>query len=125
MKVLEWSQQYPSILRWSRGANSIIGDGILMKFKLIQAFIVVILICKNKEDSFKIESNRVVRTFPPLKVYGFFPDAQGQQTHKSLVGSCRISNSSKLLCLSLLDERMKKIQSKIDARAVTTLSINF
>ena len=59
-------------LRWSRRANSIIGDGILTKFKLIQAFIVVLVICKNKEDPFKIESTRVVTTFLPLLVYGDF-----------------------------------------------------
>ena len=47
-------------------ANSIIGDGFLKKYKLIQAFIVVLLICKNEEDQFKIESSREVTTFLPL-----------------------------------------------------------
>ena len=61
-----------NFLRWSRRANSKVGDGILTKFNLIQAFIVVLLICKNKEDPFKIESTRVVTTFPPLLVYGDF-----------------------------------------------------
>ena len=37
-----------NFLRCSRAANSIIGDGILTEFKLIQAFIVVLLICKNE-----------------------------------------------------------------------------
>ena len=46
-------------LRCSRAAYSIKGDEILQKYKLIQAFIAVILICKN-EDQFKIESTRVV-----------------------------------------------------------------
>ena len=41
-------------------------DGILTKFKLIQALIVVLIVCKNKEDPFKIESTRVVTTFLPL-----------------------------------------------------------
>ena len=36
--------------RRSRAANSVIGDGILTKFKLIQAFIVVLVTCKNEED---------------------------------------------------------------------------
>ena len=35
-------------------------DGIVTKFKLIQAFKVVLLICENGEDPFKIESTRVV-----------------------------------------------------------------
>ena len=69
MKVLEWSQQCYIIhqfLRCPREANSLIGDGILMKFKLIQALIVVLIVCKNEEDPFKIESTRVVTTFLPL-----------------------------------------------------------
>ena len=53
-------------LRCSRAANSIIGDGTLTKYKLIQAFIVVLVICKNEEDQFKIESTRVVTTDLPL-----------------------------------------------------------
>ena len=32
--------------------------------------------------------------FSHFKSMGIFPDAQGQITHKSLVGSCRISNVS-------------------------------
>ena len=47
MKALEWSQQCYIInqfLRCSRADNSLIGDGILTKFKLIAAFIVVSLI---------------------------------------------------------------------------------
>ena len=69
MKALEWSQQCYIIhqfLRCSRAANSLIGDGILTKFKLIRAFIDVLLICKNEYDLFKFESTRVVTTFPPL-----------------------------------------------------------
>ena len=59
MKALEWSHNIiHQFLRCSRAANSIIGDGTLTKFKLIQAFIVVLLICKNEEDQFKIESTR-------------------------------------------------------------------
>ena len=41
-------------------------DGILTKFKRIQALIVVLIVCKNEEDPFKIESTRVVTTFLPL-----------------------------------------------------------
>ena len=49
-----------------------------------------LVICKNEEDPFKIEGTRVVTTFLPLynKSMGIFRDAQGQLTHKSLVGSC-------------------------------------
>ena len=71
MKALEWSQHFThnksmGYLRYSRAAYSVIGDGILKKYKLIQAFIVVLLICKNEEDQFKNESTRVVTTNLPL-----------------------------------------------------------
>ena len=53
-------------LRCPRGANSKIGDGILKKFELIQALIVVLIECKNEEDPSKIKSTREVTTFLPL-----------------------------------------------------------
>ena len=43
--------------------------------------------------------------FSHYKSMGIFPDAQGQLTHKSLVGSCRISNPFEILWLSLLPAR--------------------
>ena len=43
-----------------------IGDGILTKLKLIQSLIASLIVCKNEEDPFKIESTRVVTTFLPL-----------------------------------------------------------
>ena len=46
MKELEWSQHYSLIFGRSRAANSEVSDGILPKFKLIQAFMVGLLICK-------------------------------------------------------------------------------
>ena len=69
LKALAWSQQCYIIhqyLRCSRAANSLIGDGILTKFKLIQVLIVGLLICKNEYDLFKSESTKVVTTFLPL-----------------------------------------------------------
>ena len=45
--------------------TSVVSDGILPKFKLIQALIVVLIVCKNEEDPFKIESTRVVTTVLP------------------------------------------------------------
>ena len=41
-----------------------------------------------------------------------FSDAQGQLTPKSVIESCRNSNSCKLLWLVLLSARMKKIHQK-------------
>ena len=53
-------------------SNSVVGDGILPKFKLVQALINVLVTCKNKEDPSKNEGIRVVTTFLPLQVYGDF-----------------------------------------------------
>ena len=41
--------------RRPRAANSEGSHGILPKFKLIQAFIVVLVTCKNEEEPIKIE----------------------------------------------------------------------
>ena len=41
--------------RHSRAANSEFTGGILPKFKLIQAFIVVLVTCKNEKDPIKNE----------------------------------------------------------------------
>ena len=66
MKDLEWSQHYSLIFKMLKGSFSKTGDGILTKFILIQAFIVVLIVWKNEEDPFKIENTRVVTTFLPL-----------------------------------------------------------
>ena len=80
--------------------------GNLTKFKPIQDFIVVLLICRNEEDPIKNEVARVVTT-----LFNDFSDAQGQLTSKSEMESCPNSNSSKLLWIVLLPARMKKIQA--------------
>ena len=69
---------------------------------------VVLVICKYEEDPIKNEGARVL-----TRLYVVFSDAQGQLTPKSAVEFCRNSISSKLLYLSLLPARMKKIQSKM------------
>ena len=48
--------------------------------------------CKNEEDPIKNEGARVVTT-----LFIDFSDAQGQLTPKSVMESCRNSNSSELL----------------------------
>ena len=45
---------YVFFFRHSRAANSKVCGGILPKFELIQAFIVVHVTCKNKRDPIKI-----------------------------------------------------------------------
>ena len=63
---------------------------------------------KNKEEQIKNEGARVVTT-----LFINFSDAQGQLTPKSVMESCRNSNSSELLWLVLLSARMKKIHPKM------------
>ena len=62
---------------------------------------------KNEEDPIKNEGARVVTT-----LFIKFSDAQVQLTPKSVMESCRNSNSSKLLWLVLLSARMKEIHPK-------------
>ena len=68
----------------------------------------VFVACKNEEDSIKNEGARVVTT-----LFIDFSDAQGQLTPKSVMESCRNSNPSELLWLTLLPARMKKIHWKM------------
>ena len=63
---------YDVFFRRSRATNSEVGGGILPKFELIQAFIVVLVTCKNEEDPIKNEGARVLTRFSPLQVYGNF-----------------------------------------------------
>ena len=53
---------------------------------------VVLLTCKNKEDPIKNEGAGVVTT-----LFINVSDAEGQLTPKSVMESCRNSNSSELL----------------------------
>ena len=64
---------YIDFFRRSRAANSVVGDGIWQIFKVYQAFMVVLVICKNKYDPIKNEGTRVLTT-----LYIDFSDAQGQ-----------------------------------------------
>ena len=52
--------------RCSRAANSVVSGEIMPKFKLIQAFMVVIVTCKNEEDPIKNEGSRVLTRFSQL-----------------------------------------------------------
>ena len=73
------------------------------KIKLIQAFIHVLVTCKNEEESFKNEG--------AYMYMWIFPDAQGQFTPQSSVGPARNSKYyTRLLWLYFLPAKMKKIQ---------------
>ena len=81
-----------SFFRRSRAANSEVSSGILPKFEVIQAFIVVLVTCKNEEDPIKNEGARVLTS-----LLFDFSHAQGQLTPKTVVEFRLNSNSSKLL----------------------------
>ena len=74
----------------------------------IPDFIDVLVACKNEEDPIKNEGNRMVTT-----LFIDSSHAQGQLTPKSVMESCRNSNPSKLLWLTLLHARMKKVRWKM------------
>ena len=74
-----------------------------------------LFICKNEDGPMKMKALERPKHFSPYKYMGNFPDAQGQPTPQSVVGTGRISNSYDILWLSLLTARMKKIQSKMKA----------
>ena len=68
----------------------------------------LLVACKNEKDPIINEGARVVTT-----LFINFSDAQGQLTPKSVMESCRYSNSCELLWLVLLSARMKKIHLKM------------
>ena len=73
-----------SILALIKGRNSVAN---LPKFELIQAFLHVLVTCKNEEDQIENEGARMITRFSHYKSMGIFPDAQGQQTLQSTVRS--------------------------------------
>ena len=72
------------------------------------------VVVKNEEDPIKNEGARVVTT---LLIY--FSDAQGQLTPKSVMESCRNSNSSKLLVLIVC--KNEEDPFKIESTRVVTI----
>ena len=59
---------YDIFFRRSRATYSEVSGGILPKFELIQAFIVVLITCKNEEDPIRNEGARVLIKFSQLQV---------------------------------------------------------
>ena len=73
----------------------------------------VLLFARMKKIHPKMKVQEWSQHISHYKSMGIFQDAQGQLTHKSLVGSCRISNPSEILWLFLLRARIKKNKSKM------------
>ena len=72
IEALDCSQHYTSVFKRARADNSGVGGGIWPKFELIQAFMHVLVTCKNEDDRFKNEVARVFTRFLALQVYGDF-----------------------------------------------------
>ena len=68
----------------------------------------VLLSARMKKIHPKMKVPEWSQHFSHYKCMGIFPDAEGQLTHKSLVGRCRISHPFEILWLSLLPARKKK-----------------
>ena len=96
--------------RCSRAANSVVNCGKCGRnsnsSKLLCMFS---LPAKLKTIRSKTTEKTRQRHFPHYKSMGDFSDAQGQQTPKSVVESCRTSSSAKLSCMPLLPASIKKI----------------
>ena len=114
MKVLYCSQDFSHyksmgiFSRRSRAANSAVHGRIWSNFELVQAFMDVLVTCKNEEDPIKNEGARV---FTTLSIN--FSDAQGQITLELVVVSGRNLNPSKLSCMYSLPARMRMVESKM------------
>ena len=79
------------------------------KFELIQAFIHVLVTCKNADIQSKMKELEWSQHFSHFKSMGNFSVAQGQLILQSLVRSSQISNSFEMVWMSLVPASMKKI----------------
>ena len=68
-----------------------------------------------KKIQLKMKALECSQDFSHYKSMGIFPDAKGQLTPQSMVGSGQISNSVETLWLAYLPAKMKKIRSKMKA----------
>ena len=62
----------------------------------------VLLSARIKKIHSKMKVLEWSQHFSHYKSIGIFPDAQGQLTHKSMVGSCRISNPFEIFMVILV-----------------------
>ena len=82
-----------TILTLIKGRNSIANSP---KYELSQAFMHVLVTCKNEEDQNEYEGAIFSQDFSHYRSMRNFPDPQMQLTQQSLVRSGRISNSSEM-----------------------------
>ena len=113
MKALEMSQHYSLIFQTPKG--SVTPKSVMESCRNSNPSKLLwlnLLPARMKKIHWKMRVLEWSQRFSHYKSMGIFPDAQGQLTHKSKDGSCRISNPSEFLWLSLFPAGMKKNQSK-------------
>ena len=111
-----------SILMSIKGRNSVANQPNFDSSKLSCMSLIP---ARMKKIQLKMKALECSQDFSHYKSMGIFPDAQGQLTLQSMVGSGQISNSPKTLWLSSLPAKMKDLIKNEGARVVTTLYINF
>ena len=83
MKALEWSARVVTTVNiaFSEAQGQLTPklaiESCLPKFKLVQAFIAVLITCQNEDDSYKYEGTRLVRHFSNCKSMGIFQTLKG------------------------------------------------
>ena len=115
-RVLTRFSPYKSMGFFSNAEGQLtpVNGGILQNFVLIQAFMVVLVTCKNEKDPIKNEGSRVLKRFSAFLVYGnFFKHSTA--AYSAGCGQIRLKF---ILVLSCLPARMKKIRSKTEGARV-------
>ena len=83
----------------------------------------VLLSARMKKIHPKMKVLKWSQHFSHYKSMVIFPDAQGQLTHKSLVGSCRILNPFEIFLVVLVTCKNKEEQIKNEGARVVTRSL--
>ena len=112
-----------SILTLIKGRNSIAN---LPKFELIQAFMHVLVTCKNEEDQIENEGARLFTRFLPLKVYGDYSRrsrAANSAVHCPIWSNFELVQDFMVVLLTCKNEE-DPIKNR-GTRVFTTLYINF
>ena len=107
------------ILTSIKGCNSVAN---LPKFELIQAFMHVLVTCKNEEDPIKNEGARVFTRFLPLEVYWDFsrrPRAANSAVHGLIWSNFELGRDFIVVLLTCKNEE-DQIKNR-GARVFTTL----
>ena len=119
LKALEWSQHishYKSMGIFPNAQGQVTHKSLVGSYWILnpsETLWVSLLPARMKKIHSKLKALVWSQYFSHYKSMGILPNAQGQVTHKSLIGSYWISNPSEILWVTLLPARMKKIQWKM------------